>query len=202
MNRAFTQEDPIGIAGGLNLYGYANGDPINFSDPLGLRAEGDECDGFVACARQFLKNQWEGFTTPLDQGPPEGGSAGWLAGRLLLALPTARTPTGVGAGAVAAEGAATAEMSGMLRAAAAGKGNFGIGSTTAGTADDLGRAWVGEGVSVASDGRTLLSANGLRQYRPPSFKPSRGLTQANLEWRLRPGGAWQGNAHIDIIVPR
>ena len=31
-----TQEDPIGIAGGLNLYGYANGDPINYSDPFGL----------------------------------------------------------------------------------------------------------------------------------------------------------------------
>jgi RHS repeat-associated protein len=32
----FTQQDPIGIAGGINLYGYANGDPINFSDPFGL----------------------------------------------------------------------------------------------------------------------------------------------------------------------
>jgi hypothetical protein len=32
----YTQQDPIGIAGGLNLYGYANGDPINFSDPFGL----------------------------------------------------------------------------------------------------------------------------------------------------------------------
>jgi hypothetical protein len=27
------------LAGGLNLYGYAGGDPINFSDPLGLNAE-------------------------------------------------------------------------------------------------------------------------------------------------------------------
>jgi len=31
----FTQEDPIGIAGGLNLYGYAGSDPINYSDPMG-----------------------------------------------------------------------------------------------------------------------------------------------------------------------
>ncbi len=32
----FTQEDPIGLAGGLNAYGYANGDPVNYSDPFGL----------------------------------------------------------------------------------------------------------------------------------------------------------------------
>jgi RHS repeat-associated protein len=35
----FTQEDPIGLAGGLNLYGFANGDPVNFSDPFGLTPE-------------------------------------------------------------------------------------------------------------------------------------------------------------------
>lgn len=34
--RSLTQEDPIGLAGGLNLYGFANGDPVNFSDPFGL----------------------------------------------------------------------------------------------------------------------------------------------------------------------
>jgi RHS repeat-associated protein len=48
----FTQEDPIGLAGGLNLYGYAGGDPVNFSDPFGLcrwsqiearRNSGEEC---------------------------------------------------------------------------------------------------------------------------------------------------------------
>ncbi|HUF27657.1 MAG TPA: RHS repeat-associated core domain-containing protein [Gemmatimonadaceae bacterium] len=32
----FTQEDPIGLAGGLNLYGFAGGDPVSFSDPFGL----------------------------------------------------------------------------------------------------------------------------------------------------------------------
>ena len=36
MTGRFTQQDPIGLAGGLNLYGYAGGDPINYSDPFGL----------------------------------------------------------------------------------------------------------------------------------------------------------------------
>src|SRR5437868_4042737 len=36
----FTQEDPIGIAGGLNVYGFANGDPVTNSDPYGLKADG------------------------------------------------------------------------------------------------------------------------------------------------------------------
>ena len=32
----FTQEDPLGLAGGLNVYGFASGDPVDFSDPFGL----------------------------------------------------------------------------------------------------------------------------------------------------------------------
>jgi hypothetical protein len=35
----FTQQDPIGIAGGLNLYGFAGGDPVNYTDPFGLSPE-------------------------------------------------------------------------------------------------------------------------------------------------------------------
>lgn len=33
---SFTQTDPSGLAGGLNVYGFAGGDPVNYSDPLGL----------------------------------------------------------------------------------------------------------------------------------------------------------------------
>lgn len=36
----FTQEDPIGLAGGLNLYGFVDGDPVNFADPFGLECKG------------------------------------------------------------------------------------------------------------------------------------------------------------------
>ena len=38
----FTQEDPIGLAGGMNLYGFGGGDPVNNSDPFGLCPP---CDG-------------------------------------------------------------------------------------------------------------------------------------------------------------
>ncbi|HST63054.1 MAG TPA: RHS repeat-associated core domain-containing protein, partial [Longimicrobium sp.] len=35
----FTQEDPIGLAGGVNVYGFADGDPVSYSDPYGLCAK-------------------------------------------------------------------------------------------------------------------------------------------------------------------
>jgi RHS repeat-associated protein len=38
----FTQPDPIGLAGGLNAYGFAAGDPVTYSDPYGLSP--DDCD--------------------------------------------------------------------------------------------------------------------------------------------------------------
>jgi RHS repeat-associated protein len=54
----FTQEDPIGLAGGLNVYGFAKGDPVNFSDPFGLcpekAANGTLCiDLFIQAKRAW-----------------------------------------------------------------------------------------------------------------------------------------------------
>ncbi len=63
--RGFTQPDPIGIAGGLNSYGYAGGDPVNFSDPFGLsdcRRSGTAMV-MVACAVISV------FSSPDNQNP-------------------------------------------------------------------------------------------------------------------------------------
>jgi RHS repeat-associated protein len=35
----FLTQDPIGLAGGVNLYSYAGNDPVNFDDPFGLEPD-------------------------------------------------------------------------------------------------------------------------------------------------------------------
>jgi hypothetical protein len=93
------------------------------------------------------------------------------------------------------------EIARVLRDAAASEGYFGIGSSSRELADKAGRAWVGNGYRVSSDGKAWVSADGLKQYRSPSYKSKRGMTQANFESRLVPKGGWRSNAHLDIIDP-
>jgi hypothetical protein len=139
-----------------------------------------------------------------------GGHGDWVQGIEFLlgatgikAIWTAgRAVAGWAVGRSAAKNAAddfVSGASGMLRDAAKGKGNFGIGSATRSQADEVGRAWVGPNYKVASDGKTLVSQDGLRQYRPPSFKPRQGKVEANLEQRPAGQKAWQSNAHINIV---
>lgn len=43
--RRFASEDPIGIDGGINMYAFTGGDPVNYRDPSGLCGEGGYHEG-------------------------------------------------------------------------------------------------------------------------------------------------------------
>jgi RHS repeat-associated protein len=50
----FISEDPIGIAGGLNVYAFAGGEPVNRSDPSGL-----DC----RLIRREIRYRWQGISS-------------------------------------------------------------------------------------------------------------------------------------------
>jgi RHS repeat-associated protein len=73
----FTQMDPIGIAGGLNAYGFAAGDPVSYSDPYGLAVCANERHLRRAIERATNSTiEWVGnCVSSMSQVTFEGGSA-------------------------------------------------------------------------------------------------------------------------------
>jgi hypothetical protein len=142
---------------------------------------------------QARTSQALGFAAAMLPGSITTGGA--AAATRNTATTTTRTATE--AGVAAAD--EWPVISGIVRDAGKGKGNFGIGSGTAGQAETAGRAWVGDGSRLASDGKTLLSRDSLWQWRPPSYKPKLDKWQSNFESRWEPFGQWQTNGHLDIM---
>lgn len=49
----FLQADPLGYEDGMNMYGYVGGDPVNFTDPLGLQT----CQNVKVGGGKFLDSE-------------------------------------------------------------------------------------------------------------------------------------------------
>jgi RHS repeat-associated protein len=213
----FVSTDPVLFDGNklhsFNRYAYANNNPYKYVDPDGRvplllvlvpifkSAAVWGAFGFGATAAADAASQYAASGQIHAGGAAQEGlnavPAWALGGALGEALAIAR---GFGAGAKG--GLSTAEMSGILRDAASGKGNLGIGKASAAESEALGKAWVGEGYRTAKDGSTLVSADGLRVYRGPSAKPNSPYAttgvQSNFEQKLAEGGRPISNGHLDI----
>ena len=128
-----TQEDPIGLAGGMNLYGYGAGDPINNSDPFGLSTCPPDCPEGDGLTGEQAATVLEGLR---DLAPGmKQGLVDFIVGNVIAAIGGAAVEIGVASiasktttfyrGVSAAEAADIQALGGQLRAGAAASGNVG-----------------------------------------------------------------------------
>ena len=92
----FPTQDPIGLAGGTNLYAYAGNNPVAWSDPYGLCPEfltGQPCSGAVASAIGYVP----GLGDAVDVGSALAGKD-LLTGEQLTAAARIATVVGTIAG--------------------------------------------------------------------------------------------------------
>lgn len=102
----FTQEDPTGLAGGLNLYGYAGGDPVNFADPGGEFAIAVPLlvglgGAVIGAGVGYYRGGWSGAA----KGALIGGAAGLGVGGVAVRMGLLPATIGAAALPVAAAGA-------------------------------------------------------------------------------------------------
>jgi len=218
-----------GLGGGdLNLFGYAGNDPVNGADPSGLYcaygfagpeslgvAEGlgpEPSAGMHAFAATVLGAVSVGGASAAagighGLGLPSGAgslSIAGVQGHIVLAQvdeeedPIRDQLEATESGLISED---EARAIGILRDAARGKGNFGLGGPVEyARALQLGKAYVGEDFTVEHSAKGTdiwISKDKLRQFRLPEIKRS-GMSQANFEWRWSPFGQWQGNGHLDV----
>ncbi len=190
----FTQEDPIGMAGGLNLYGFANGDPVTFSDPFGLCPPEDE--NYSDCAPGT--SEWYANRIASGQGSRLVNEVG---GALATCAESVSCMTSLIPGSVI--GAAAGRVAQALGIAGKATGNVSVAVGTQLEAQIAGKLWTGAGSSpiLATRGAGeivgLKSADGLRIFRQAVEKGaghfSAGQVVANLVNK-----ATGGNTHLVI----
>jgi hypothetical protein len=192
----------------LNLYGYAGGDPVNFSDPFGLLSCPEEAGG-------------DGKTESYEDCPE--GSSGWYANRVakgegnqfLNELGGVLATCGESFGCMATLfvagpiGNAATRIGTALWTARTSTGLATVEVASAAEARIAGRLWTLGGRTIRSGHGTgsvigRISSDMTRVYRSPVLKssgPHAGQVAANLERWIVQGGSRTQISNLHLVVP-
>lgn len=105
----FTQEDPIGLAGGLNAYGFANSNPVSYDDPFGLKLCPPDCSW--TDIKGYAKDFWQATKKEVATK----GLLGFIREGM-----RGGNPVLIGAGTLMGEGASAGAAAGANEEGAAG----------------------------------------------------------------------------------
>jgi RHS repeat-associated protein len=176
----FLSADPLGLAGGLNLYAYAEGDPLSYIDPLGLGAE----SVWGAAASGFLEGLGGGLSILANTATFGGTDAlGWTdstsyEGGAYTASRVAATVARETAIAAATLGIGTAARGGSTAAQAAYKGILATQAATGGYQIGTGASQIAGGDYEA--GTVNVVAGSLRVSG--SIASAGAISQSQANW--------------------
>jgi RHS repeat-associated protein len=184
-------------------YAFTGDNPVNSTDPLGLHGwtwHGGAWHWYRGNKHPAAKR----YIAP-HKNPIESFLQG-LASALPPILPDVGGDVESGGSADSLGGMSVAERIGGFRDMAKTKGNYGLedlgfpATVDTATANALGAEWVGPNADMSSDQTTsLISSDGLKEYRFPSSKGYSDNQVANFEWRSEPNGNWMSNGHLNIL---
>jgi len=170
----WTQEDPVGVGGGLNLYAYAGNNPVAYTDPFGLLEN---------CCEIELPNLVKQIA----------GASSQLRGAYLrdVTLPAVMTSSATQL-AMGMEGG-TARVGGLRNVAG--------GSATVREALDGALQWLGDAYREIRSG-VFRSADEARQFRMTTsdLKDPRQGPHVHFE-SVGPDGKVVENSHVKIVDP-
>jgi len=195
----FTRADPIGLGGGLNLYGFAGGDPVSNSDPFGLCPDpADPTCSLIGRVTSAISNWFSSAQGKAAQALAQGVA---VVGRVMTSLvPGSRRA----AEAVSGIDESGSHMTGGQRVAAVagavaeGAVNVAGGEATESAILNAAERWLGRGYREIAPG-VFRSADDAHQFRMVSSNLSRAVPHVNFEAVAADGRTILENSHVSIV---
>jgi RHS repeat-associated protein len=184
----FTQEDPIGLAGGLNLYGFGNSNPVNYSDPFGL------CPLCIA-AGVVLEEAARGAAIGAVTGALEQVAINKLSGRPTFENVGKTALIGAGVGAVTGGLGSAIRIGRAVGLARSATGVDDIAVASRAEAEAAGEVHVGRNRVNMLDRKTGAFKGVRNPETGARFRPEPGEGHVNLQ------NAQGGNVHVKFPEP-